>query len=134
MATATTTDVTANQRAQLLEERLIAFAVRIVKVADALPKTYSGQHFAKQIVRSGSSPALNYGEARGSESDKDFRHKIAIALKELRETHINLQIVGQSGLLPINDLAGVIDENNQLISIFVATVRSLDKKSGNQRS
>lgn len=126
--------MTSNQKAQELENRLIAFAVRIVKVADALPKTYSGQHFAKQIVRSGSSPALNYGEARGSESDKDFRHKIAIALKELRETHINLRIVGQSALLKEEDLAGVVDENNQLISIFVAAIRSLDKKIGNNRS
>lgn len=126
--------MTSNQKAQELEDRLVNFAVRIVKVADALPTSYSGQHFARQIVRSGSSPALNYGEARGSESDKDFRHKIAIALKELRETHINLKIIGRSSLLPADDLVGVLDENNQLISIFVATVRALDRKSGNNRS
>ena len=126
--------MTPNQRAQALEERLVNFAVRIVKVADALPKSYSGQHFAKQIVRSGSAPALNYGEARGSESDKDFRHKMAIALKELRETHINLRIIGHANLLDANDLAGVIDENNQLISIFVTAIRSLDRKSGSNRS
>ena len=126
--------MTSNQRAQELENRLVHFAVRIVRVADSLPKSYSGQHFARQIVRSGSSPALNYGEARGSESDKDFRHKVAIALKELRETHINLRIIGQSELLSAIDLKDIVSENNQLISIFVATIRSLDRKSGNERS
>jgi four helix bundle protein len=126
--------MTGNERAQALEERLIDFAVRIVKLTDRLPKTYSGQHFGKQIVRSGSSPALNYGEARASESSKDFRHKCAIALKELRETYINLQIIEQAGLLPKVNLAHLIDENNQLISLFVATIRSLDRKSGNARS
>ncbi|MEL7160451.1 MAG: four helix bundle protein [Bacteroidota bacterium] len=105
--------MTSNQRAQELEDRLVDFAVRIVSVADALPKTYSGQHFARQIVRSGSAPALNYGEARGSESNKDFRHKIAIALKELRETHINLKIIGRSNLLTSNELVEISDENNQ---------------------
>ena len=126
--------MTSNQRAQQLEERLIAFAVRIVRVADKLPKTYSGQHFARQVVRSGSSPALNYGEARGSESSKDFRHKCAIVLKELRETYINLQIVQRADLLKQVDLTQLIDENNQLISLFVATIRSLDRKSGKARS
>ncbi|MBC6994275.1 four helix bundle protein [Neolewinella lacunae] len=120
--------MTPNERAQELEERLIVFAVRILKVANALPKNYAGQHFASQIIRSGSSPALNYGEARVSESEKDFRHKMAIVLKELRETHINLRIIGKSSLLDAQDVSGVIDESNQLISIFVTAIRSIDAK------
>ncbi|OAV43808.1 four helix bundle protein [Lewinella sp. 4G2] len=120
--------MTSNQKAQILEDRLIAFAIRIIKVADNLPKTFSGQHFSKQIVRSGSAPALLYGEARGAQSDKDFRHKSSIALKELRETYINLKIILGAKYLSDHRLKDLIVENNELISIFVATVRSLDKK------
>ena len=121
--------MTSNQRAIQLEDRLIDFCVRILKISEKLPNTYAGQHFCKQIVRSGSAPALLYGEARGAESNKDFRHKISVALKELRETHINLRIIQRKGFIDTERLMGILDENNQLISIFVATARSLDKKA-----
>ena len=69
-----------------LEERLIDFAVRVIKVADRLPKTPAGKHIAGQLLRSGTSPAPNYAEARGAESNADFVHKLKVALKELNET------------------------------------------------
>jgi four helix bundle protein len=69
-----------------LEDRLIDFAVRIGKVADALPDTRLGQHIAGQLVRSGTSPAPNYSEGCAAESRRDFAHKLSISLKELRET------------------------------------------------
>ena len=116
-----------HQKSYALEERLISFAVRIVRLASDLPKDFAGQYFGKQVLRSGSSPALNYGEARSAESKKDFRHKCSIVLKELRETHINLRIIHQSGIYESELLADIIDENNQLISIFVATIRSVDE-------
>lgn len=120
--------MTSNERAILLEDRLIDFCVRILNLSEKLPSSYAGQHFCKQIVRSGSAPALLYGEARGAESNKDFRHKISVALKELRETHINLRIIQRKGFLKANRLVSVLDENNQLISIFVSIARSLDRK------
>lgn len=126
--------MTSNQRAQQLEDRLIDFAVRIIKVTEALPNSYTGQHFSKQIVRSASAPALLYGEARGAESTKDFRHKNSIALKELRETFINLRIIERAGLLTKNFVQEAVQENNELISIFVASVRFLDRKLQNGRS
>jgi len=58
-----------------LEERLIDFAVRIVRLSSSLPRTPAGKHVASQILRSGTSPAPNYGEARGAESHADFVHK-----------------------------------------------------------
>jgi len=73
-------------RADKLEERLIDFAVRIVILSANLPKTPAGKHIAGQIMRSGTSPAPNYGEARGAESHADFIHKLGIVLKELNET------------------------------------------------
>ncbi len=75
-------------RADELEERLIDFAVRIVKLSSGLPRTSAGKHIAGQIMRSGTSPAPNYGEAGGAESHADFVHKLRIVLRELNETSI----------------------------------------------
>lgn len=72
-----------------LEERLITFSIKILKIAEMQPNTYAGKHFAGQIIRSGSSPALNYGEAQSAESRREFIHKMKIALKELRETYMS---------------------------------------------
>jgi len=69
-----------------LAKRLVVFAARIGKVVDALPETRLGRHVAGQLVRCGTSPAPNYAEARGAESTKDFVHKLAICVKELRES------------------------------------------------
>ena len=73
------------EQANEVENRLIDFAVRVIKVADALPKTPAGKHIAGQLLRSGTSPAPNYAEARGAESRADFVHKLKFALKELNE-------------------------------------------------
>ena len=122
--------MTAKEKAEALENRLIDFAVRSVKLSDALPKNYAGQHFGRQVLRSGSAPALLYGEARGSESSKDFRHKASIIVKELRETHINLRILQRSQSINYH-IDEIIQENNELISIFVATIKTLDYKIRN---
>ncbi len=82
-----------------LEERLIDFAVRVIKVADRLPMTPAGKHIAGQRLRSGTSPAPNYAEARGAESNADFVHKLKIALKELNETSVWLRLACQAELM-----------------------------------
>ncbi len=71
-----------------IQERLIDFAVRTIKLCSALPKTPDGKHIAGQLLRCGTSPAPNYGEARGAESSRDFVHKLGIVLKELNESGI----------------------------------------------
>jgi four helix bundle protein len=86
-------------RADKLEERLIDFAVRIVNLSANLPKTPAGRHIAGQIMRSGTSPAPNYGEAQGAETHADFVHKLRIVLKELNETSIWLRIISRSRML-----------------------------------
>lgn len=65
-------------KADRIEERLINFAVRTIKLSACLPKTRAGKHVAGQILRSGTSPAPNYGEARGAESHADFVHKLVL--------------------------------------------------------
>ena len=108
-----------------LEERLIDFAVRIIRVAESMPKTKVGGHIAGQLIRCGTAPAPNYGEAKDAESRADFVHKMKISLKELRETKVWLLMAGKANLInPKTKLDPVIDENNQLISIFVASVKT----------
>src|SRR6266536_5163451 len=98
-------------QADILEQRLIDFAVRIIKLSAKLPKTPASRHVAGQILRSGTSPAPNYGEARGAESSADFTHKVRVVLKELNETLIWLQIIERSKLLKAELLTYIIQEN-----------------------
>jgi four helix bundle protein len=108
-----------------LEDRIIAFGVRIIHLAEALPKTRAGSHIGGQIIRSGTSPASNYGEAQSSESRSDFIHKVQICLKELRETRVWLLMIAKAKLLKsASGLDPLIEENNELISIFVASVKT----------
>ncbi len=82
-----------------LEERLIDFAVRIIRTSESLPKTRVGNHIAGQLIRSGTSYAPNYGEAQSAESRVDFIHKMKICLKELRETKVWLLMIRRAKLL-----------------------------------
>ena len=106
-----------------LENRLIDFASRILDLVDALPKKATSKHIGGQIMRSGTSPALNYGEARAGESKADFVHKLKICTKELRETHIALRIIQKQKWFPDTILEPILDECNQLIAIFVASLK-----------
>ncbi len=111
-------------RADKLEERLIDFAVRIVILSANLPKTPAGKHIAGQIMRSGTSPAPNYGEARGAESHADFVHKLGIVLKELNETSIWLRIIDRSQLLGKELIKDIIGENTELCRIFTSSLKT----------
>jgi four helix bundle protein len=111
-------------RANVLEERLIDFAVRIINLSANLPRTAAGKHIAGQILRSGTSPAPNYGEARGAESQADFVHKLAIVLKELNETSIWLRIIARSGMLTERLIARLVQENNELCRILTASLKT----------
>jgi len=106
-------------QADILEERLIDFAVRIVKLSASLPKNAAGRHMAGQMLRSGTSPAPNYGEARGAESPLDFIHKLRIVLKELNETSIWLRIIQRSELIKSQLLAiSLTKTQNSAVSLL----------------
>jgi len=107
-----------------LDERLINFAVAIIEISETLPKTFAGNHIAGQLVRSGTSPALNYGEAQSAESRKDFIHKMKLSTKELRETFNCLRIIGRKNWYTEQKLLSILNENNQLISIFVKSIQT----------
>lgn len=113
-----------------LEERLISFAVLIIEITEKMPDTKAANHMAGQLLRSGTSPALNYGEAQSGESRKDFIHKIKIVLKELRESNISLRIINRSKLFKADILINkALEESNELISIFVKSVETAQKNN-----
>ena len=122
-------DQTSQSLADALEERLIDFAVRIIKLSACLPKTPAGRHIAGQILRAGASPAPNYGEARGAESQADFVHKLRIVLKELNETSIWLRIIKRSRLLKHELLIAILEENKSLSKIFTSSLKTTRGKA-----
>jgi len=106
-----------------LENRLIDFAARVMDVVDSLPSAPAGKHIAGQLMRSGTAPAANYAEAQGAESRADFIHKMRLALKELRETNVWLRLVKTKSLItPADRLVPLLQECNELIAIFMASV------------
>jgi four helix bundle protein len=109
---------------------LVDFAVRVINVVESLPDSKAGRHVAGQLVRSGTSPAPNYGEAQSAESQRDFIHKLKVCLKELRETLIWLKIIERKALCPTDRLGSIVLENNELIAIFVTSILTAEKKLG----
>jgi len=115
---------------QQLENRLIQLHVSINKLTKTFDQSLLSQHISSQIIRSSMSAALNYGEAQGAESRKDFIHKSSIVLKELRETHICLKIIYDSDITQDKtNLESHLDESNQLVAIFHKTVTTSKSKS-----
>lgn len=110
-----------------IQERLIVFAVGIIKVSSQLPKSQAGQHVAGQLLRSGTAPAANYGEARGAESTNDFVHKLGITLKELNESGIWLEIIKRSEMLPFSKIKSLTKECVELSKIIGSSIRTVGK-------
>ena len=115
-----------------LEERLTVFAARIVVYVDRMPNSLAGRYYAGQLLRSGGSPAMHYGEAQGAGSDRDFIHKCGIALKELKESNVNLRIQLLSGLMPETDgdLVWLTQECGELVKIIGKTISNKKRKGG----
>lgn len=107
-----------------IEERLIDFAVRIIRLCNSLPDKPAEKHIRGQLLRCGTSPAPNYGEARGAESGKDFVHKLKIVLKELNESRIWLMMMIRAELIPEKRIEPLLDECDQLCRIISASIHT----------
>jgi four helix bundle protein len=107
-----------------LDERLIEFSSNIIRITGALPNDAAGNYISGQLIRSGLAPSLQYGEAQGAESKADFVHKMKVALKELRETFQSLRIIYKQEWLPAERMQPLIQENNELIAIFVKSIKT----------
>lgn len=116
-----------------LENRLIEFGVTVIQTAEKLPDSFAGKHLSGQLVRSGTAPALHYGEAVSAESRNDFIHKMKIALKELRETNNCLQMISRLNWLEKQKINNILGECNELISIFVKSIGTAQKNRQNNK-
>ncbi len=114
-------------RAYDLEERLLEYSVRIIRLVDALPASKAGRHVADQLLRCGTSPLANHGELQSAESRKDFLHKLGICLKEIREAQRWLRLIHRVPLLAPAKVAPLLSETDELIRIFVASQRTAEK-------
>lgn len=104
-----------------LEDRLVKFAIMMLTVCDLLPNTRTGSNLQYQLSKSGTAPALMYGEVQAAESKADFIHKMGILLKELRETKINLRIIIEKPVVVNDILPPAFAECNELVAIFTAS-------------
>jgi len=112
-----------------LEERLLEYAAKIIKLVEKLPNTRAGNHVAGQLLKSGTSPYPNHGEAQAAESTKDFIHKMRICLKELRESGRWLKLIEKVPLLKDSELLNeLLHETDELIKIFFTSIRTAEKK------
>ncbi len=111
-----------------LEERLLDYSVRIIKLVEDLPNTRTGNHVANQLLRSGTSPYPNHGEAQAAESPNDFIHKLRICLKELRESKRWLKLIQSVPLVKSpEEVKDLLKETEELIKIFVGSIRTAEK-------
>ena len=112
-----------------LEDRIVRFAARCIKVCATLPKSAVGSmSLADQLFRSSTSIAANYAEACEAESARDFVHKLKIAMKELSETRMWLKIIGEAGYVENAKLADLVCESKELSRIFSASVTTTKRK------
>ena len=109
-----------------LEDRLIDFAIMVLDISENLPRTQAGVHIAGQILRSGTSPAANYGEAQSAESRKDFVHKLKIASKELKETRIWLKIIKRKNYIEKIPVEEILEECRELIRILGKSISTAE--------
>ena len=100
------------------------FAVRVLRLADSLPRTVSGQTLARQVARSGTSVAANYRAALRGKSRADFANKITIVLEEADETDFWIERAERAGVVATREVKGLGQEAEELVRIFAATRRT----------
>ena len=108
-----------------LEDRLLEYAVHIIRVAESMRRSAAGLHIAGQLLRSGTSPYGNHGEAEGAESRDDFIHKLRVCFKELRESRRWLKLIQRAELIDKPELLeGLINESDELVRIFARSIQT----------
>jgi four helix bundle protein len=105
-----------------LAERLLIFAVLIIKICGKLPFNAAGRHISAQLLRCGTSPGANYEEARGAESKADFIHKLGVVLKELKESRYWLKVIQEVSLIKKDYVLPVLEECEELTAIIAKSI------------
>jgi four helix bundle protein len=112
-----------------LQDRFVDFGARVIRISKALPHSPFANHVGLQLLRAATSSGANHCEACGAESRPDFAHKLQLTLKELRETEYWLKLISRAELISPARLKDVMAENNELIAICVAAVRTAKSHS-----
>lgn len=107
-----------------LEDRLVRFAGECIKFCNSMGNSFAEKHLSGQLIRSSSGACLNYGEAQGAESKKDFIHKNGIVLKELKESRSTLKILNYSKLGGEEMREFLSKESEELCAIFARIILS----------
>ena len=111
-----------------LEERLLDYAAEVIRMVELLPRTRAGNHVAGQLLRAGTSPLPNHGEAQAAESANDFVHKMSICLKELRESERWLLLIRRvPHIKAIPKVDSLLQETDELIRIFKTSIRTAER-------
>ena len=113
-----------------LEDRLLEFASAVIDLSESLPATRAGNHIAGQVLRSGTSPFPNHGEAKAAESRDDFNHKLKVCLEELRETRRWARLIKRkSWVKNETTLLFVLGECEELIRIFHSSIQTAKRNA-----
>ena len=112
-----------------LEDRLLDYGAAIINLTRRLTADYAERHIGNQLLRSGTAPVSHHGEAQAAESPADFIHKMRLALKELRESDRWLKLIQRAAMLSGSEaLPKLLNETDQLIRIFVASIHTAEKR------
>src|SRR5256886_11105017 len=107
-----------------LKVRTKQFALRVLKLVAALPKTIEGRAIANQLVRCGTSVAANYRSACRARSKIEFVAKMGVVLEEADETQLWLELIIEAKLITAKRVQPLLDEASELVAIFVASRKS----------
>jgi four helix bundle protein len=123
------------QRQYDLEDRLLDYGAAIIRLVETLPRNRASNHVGAQLLRSGTSPLFNHGEAQAAESPNDFVHKMKVCLKELRESERALRLVQTVPLTKdAEEIEGLLKETDELIRIFVASIRTAENNKAKENT
>ncbi|UWX57519.1 four helix bundle protein [Chlorobaculum sp. MV4-Y] len=111
-----------------LRTRTKEFALRVIRLYSALPKSTEAQIIGKQLLRSGTSVGAHYREGTRARSDAEFISKIEGGLQELEESCYWMELLVEAGIIPESKLAELMDEANQLIAILIACSKKVKLK------
>jgi four helix bundle protein len=117
-----------------LQARTKTFALRVMKLADALPKTTAGQTIGRQLIRSGTSVSANYRAACRARSKAEFIAKLGIVEEEADESCHWLELIVESGLIEERLVQDLLKEANEITAIMVASKKTSRSGNGNRHS
>ncbi len=111
--------------AEQMKARTKQYALRVLKVYEALPKREEARGIGRQMLPSGTSAGANYRAVCRTRSDKDFLSKLGIVIEETDETAFWIELLIEGGIMPASRLSALLKESDELLAIFGATQRTV---------